>query len=222
MLGTFKEYEGSNAIRFDEFQISVVQGNEQDGFERDDFGTSLVIYDELRPRVIKRPNPLVVLQGSVKITQYLENIEKADLERLKELNKLEKLNDYIEEDSIEDAISKGTLERNYMFDSHYDELSEVPSWRLETYSQFQATTDDTRLLCINALVDQYTLKALDIPINSTKTLDKIDGKNFIFFSQSCSVNDAEINQYSLKELTSDRLEITNLGNIPARIIIIQR
>ena len=35
MLGTFKEFEGSNAIRFDEFQISVVQGNEQDGFERE-------------------------------------------------------------------------------------------------------------------------------------------------------------------------------------------
>ena len=222
MLGHFKEYNEKNAIRFDEFQVTVMQGNKKDGFEREDFGTSLVIYDELRPKVIKRPNPLVVLQGSVKITQYFDNIEKEDIERYKQLNSLDKINYAVEESTVEDAVSKGKLERSYTFDAHYDELSAIPSWRLETYSQFEATSDDTRLLCTNALVDQYTLKALDIPVNNTKTLEKINGKNFIFFSQPCSVNGVEIKQYSLKELTSDTLEITNLGVIPARIIIIQR
>ncbi len=84
-------------------------------------------------------------------------------------------------------------------------------------TSIQAKEDDTRIFCF--ISDKsYDLKIIDIDVGQTKTINKSDGTNYIFFSTNCSVGEVNIPENDLKQLTSSSLSIKNESDRPARII----
>ena len=94
-------------------------------------------------------------------------------------------------------------------------------WVLATKASIEATSDDTRFLCTRTAAD-YNIKAIDIPIGETRTVAKQQTTDYLFFPQKCSIEETDIEQFSVKKLTSDSVDITNKGEAPARIALVSK
>ena len=91
---------------------------------------------------------------------------------------------------------------------------------IDTLYDREFLSDDEEIILSDGF--DLNIKLLDIDKDETKSLEKQDGTNYVFFSQKCSVNGSEVEQYDIKKLTSDSISITNLGDDLARIVLITR
>ena len=219
-------------IRVEEgLQISITTGDTKATIIRtsleDNINGDNLVFDTVRPKVFKRPNNLIVVKGSVKIKMYweeAENIQAADIDRMKELN----ANDPVMsgswfESSTADALANKEYLTTYTYGPDYVQLSnKAGGWKLATNVKLEATEDDTRLFCVNSDTHDWDVKIIDIPVGETKTLAKQQTDDYIFFSQNCSIGETQITENSVKKLTSDSVDITNQANMAARVIIVSR
>jgi hypothetical protein len=219
-------------IRVEEgLQISITTGDTKATIIRtsleDNINGDNLVFDTVRPKVFKRPNNLIVVKGSVKIKMYweeAENIQAADIDRMKELN----ANDPVmsgswSESSTADALANKEYLTTYTYGPDYVQLSnKAGGWKLATNVKLEATEDDTRLFCVNSDTHDWDVKIIDIPVGETKTLAKQQTDNYIFFSQDCSIGETQIAENSVKKLTSNSVDITNQANMAARVIIVSR
>mgnify|MGYP005696177711 CR=1 FL=1 len=217
-----------------EIQITVVEGNINDKIERlniqDNVDGDNLIYDSESDKIFKRPNKIICIQGSVEMNNYWsdENIEASDIDRLKELWANDKIRSgFYSESTTSEAIYNKEFKSTYQFNSDYDELSPMSrEWALATPGTLKATSTDTRLYCMLTEMSDYQIKILDIFPGDLKTINKDQSKtlSYVFFSQQCSLrNGAGVcDQYSVKKLESDSIDIRNQGDLTARIILIER
>lgn len=216
-----------------EIQVAVMEGNTDDIIERinlfDNVDADSLEFDETN-KMFKRPNRMICIQGSIEIVSSwtTEDIQASDIDKIKELWAADKIRSgNFTETATEDAILAKKLSMTYDFGYDYDELAPMSRrWVLATPIKGKATSDNTRIFCMLTEKSNYELKVLDVLPNQTKTLTKTEGKtlSYVFFSQECSVknNTVVCEQYSVKKLTSESIDIKNLGSIPARLILMER
>ena len=129
----------------------------------------------------KRPNKLLLLQGSQEATMSWEGgeIQVSDIERYKTLSS----NDIFTESSTEEAIRNNEFIASYTYAVDFTTLSDTKGkWVLATKAIIKATSDDTRFLCTRTAAD-YNIKAIDIPIGETRTVAKQQTTDYLFFPQ---------------------------------------
>jgi len=211
---------------FNNSEITINSGKKYDLIKRINMVNNVkgnnLVYDTESSKVFERPNNLILIKGSVEYRQYWDNdgdIEAADIERYKNLSAGDKIrNGTYEQTDTSTAITDKELITKYTFGCDYDEFhSKANVWTLATKTSIQAKEDDTRIFCF--ISDKsYDLKIIDIDVGQTKTINKSDGTNYIFFSTNCSVGEVNIPENDLKQLTSSSLAIKNESDRPARII----
>lgn len=209
----------------EDLEFIVLQGNVGDAIIRETMDDNVagypeIVYDTETSKVFKRPNKLLLLQGSQKATMSWggNEIQASDIERYKALSS----NDIFTESSTEEAIRNNEFIASYTYGVDYTTLSDTKGkWVLATKASIEATSDDTRFLCTRTAAD-YNIKAIDIPIGETRTVAKQQTTDYLFFPQKCSIEETDIEQFSVKKLTSDSVDITNKGEAPARIIIVSK
>ena len=211
---------------FNNSEITINSGKKYDLIKRINMVNNIkgnnLVYDTESSKVFERPNNLILIKGSVEYRQYWDNdgdIEAADIERYKNLSAGDKIrNGTYEQTDTSTAIADKELITKYTFGCDYDEFhSKANVWTLATMTSIQAKEDDTRIFCF--ISDKsYDLKIIDIDVGQTKTINKSDGTNYIFFSTNCSVGEVNIPENDLKQLTSSSLSIKNESDRPARII----
>lgn len=217
---------------FDNIQVSVLSGVKDALLEKNNVNENIdpdnYEYDSVCNKIFKRQNKLLCIKGKITSEFIWENesdFSVADLERYVELIKNDKIRtgEY-SESTPENAIPHKKWVMSYAFGKNYDTLSDRPiDWSLLTpLSIIRADEFDTRLVCILSDGFDFNIKLLDIDKDETKSVEKQDGTNYVFFSQKCSVNGSEVEQYDIKKLTSNSISITNLGNDLARIVLITR
>jgi len=235
MLYEFKCEHSSWVHNFDnEIQVTVVEGNINDKIERvnieDNVDGDNLIYDTVSDKIFKRPNKIICIQGSVELNNNWnnENIEASDIDRIKELWANDKIRDGVySESTTSEAISNKEFKSTYQFNCDYDDLAPMSrEWALATPGTLKATSTSTRLFCMLTERTDYEIKMLDIRPGDLKTINKDLSKDltYVFFSQKCSIrNGAGVcDQYSVKKLESESIDIRNLGDLTARIILIER
>ena len=235
MLYEFKCQDPSWVHNFDdEIQVTVVEGNIGDKITRENLEDNVdgdnLVYDSQSDKIFKRPNKMICLQGSIEMNNFWTNeaIEATDIDRLKELTANDKIKAGVySESTTEDAISRKEFNSTYQFNCDYDELAPMSrEWALATPGTLKATSTSTRLFCMLTERSDYQIKILDILPGGLKTINKDPNKtlSYVFFSQKCSIrNGAGVcDQYSVKKLQSDTIDIRNLGDLTARIILIER
>lgn len=221
-------YDFNNIKRhyFNNSEISVVVGKKFDLIQRINMADNIegdnIVYDTESSKVFKRPNNLVLIKGSVEYRQYWDNdgdVVADDIDRYKTLSAGDKIrNGTYEQTDTSTAITDKELITKYTFGCDYDEFhSKANAWTLAAKTSVQAKEDDTRFFCFISEID-YDLKIIDIDVGQTKTINKSDGTNYIFFSANCSVGEVNIPENDLKQLTSSSLSIKNESDRPARII----
>jgi len=218
----------------DEIQVTVVEGQIGDKITREKLEDNVdgdnLVYDSQSDKIFKRPNKMICIQGSIEMNNFWSNegIEATDIDRLKELTANDKIKAGVySESTTEDAISNKAFNSTYQFNSDYDVLAPMSrEWALATPGTLKATSTDTRLFCMLTERSDYEIKIIDIFPGDLKTINKDESKTFsyVFFSQKCSIrNGAGVcDQYSVKKLQSDTVDIRNLGDLTARIILIER
>ena len=209
----------------EDLEFIVLQGNVGDAIIRETMDDNVagypeIVYDTETSKVFKRPNKLLLLQGSQKATMSWggNEIQTSDIERYKALSS----NDIFTESSTEEAIRNNEFIASYTYGVDYTTLSDTKGkWVLATKASIEATSDDTRFLCTRTAAD-YNIKAIDIPIGETRTVAKQQTTDYLFFPQKCSIEETDIEQFSVKKLTSDSVDITNKGEVPARIALVSK
>lgn len=209
----------------EDLEFIVLQGNVGDAIIRETMDDNVagypeIVYDTETSKVFKRPNKLLLLQGSQKATMSWggNEIQASDIERYKALSS----NDIFTESSTEEAIRNNEFITSYTYGVDYTTLSDTKGkWVLATKASIEATSDDTRFLCTRTAAD-YNIKAIDIPIGETRTVAKQQTTDYLFFPQKCSIEETDIEQFSVKKLTSDSVDITNKGEAPARIALVSK
>ena len=209
----------------EDLEFIVLQGNVGDVIIRETMDDNVagypeIVYDTETSKVFKRPNKLLLLQGSQKATMSWggNEIQASDIERYKALSS----NDIFTESSTEEAIRNNEFITSYTYGVDYTTLSDTKGkWVLATKASIEATSDDTRFLCTRTAAD-YNIKAIDIPIGETRTVAKQQTTDYLFFPQKCSIEETDIEQFSVKKLTSDSVDITNKGEAPARIALVSK
>lgn len=209
----------------EDLEFIVLQGNVGDAIIRETMDDNVagypeIVYDTETSKVFKRPNKLLLLQGSQKATMSWggNEIQASDIERYKALSS----NDIFTESSTEEAIRNNEFITSYTYGVDYTTLSDTKGkWVLATKASIEATSDDTRFLCTRTAAD-YNIKAIDIPIGETRTVAKQQTTDYLFFPQKCSIEETDIEQFSVKKLTSDSVDITNKGEVPARIALVSK
>jgi len=217
-----------------EIQVTIVEGKIGNKITREKLednvdGDSLV-YDSESDKVFKRPNKMICIQGSIEMNNFWsdEDIKATDIDRLKELTADDKIKSgFYSESTTDDAITNKAFNSTYQFNCDYDVLSPMSrEWALATPGTLKATSTNTRLFCMLTERSDYQIKILDILPGDLKTINKDQSKtlSYVFFSQKCSIrNGAGVcDQYSVKKLQSDTIDIRNLGDLTARIILIER
>ena len=209
----------------EDLEFIVLQGNVGDAIIRETMDDNVagypeIVYDTETSKVFKRHNNLLLLQGSQKATMSWggNEIQASDIERYKALSS----NDIFTESSTEEAIRNNEFITSYTYGVDYTTLSDTKGkWVLATKASIEATSDDTRFLCTRTAAD-YNIKAIDIPIGETRTVAKQQTTDYLFFPQKCSIEETDIEQFSVKKLTSDSVDITNKGEAPARIALVSK
>lgn len=209
----------------EDLEFIVLQGNVGDAIIRETMDDNVagypeIVYDTETSKVFKRPNKLLLLQGSQKATMSWggNEIQASDIERYKALSS----NDIFTESSTEEAIRNNEFIASYTYGVDYTTLSDTKGkWVLATKASIEATSDDTRFLCTRTAAD-YNIKAIDIPIGETRTVAKQQTTDYLFFPQKCSIEETDIEQFSVKKLTSDSVNVTNKGEAPARIALVSK
>ena len=211
---------------FNNSEVTINVGTKFDVIERinmvDNVEGNNLVYDTESSKIFKRPNNLILIKGSVEYKQYWNNdgdIAITDIERYKTLSANDKIRSgSFTQTETADAISNKELLTTYNFGADYDEFySKANTWALATKTSITAQEDDTRIFCFISEFD-YDLKIIDIGVGQTKTINKSDGTNYIFFSTDCSVGETNISENEMKQLTSSSLSIKNESDRPARII----
>ena len=217
-----------------EIQVTVVEGNIGDAIERDKLEDNVdgdnLIYDTQSDKIFKRPNKIICIQGSVEMNNFWsdENIEASDIDRLKELWANDKMRDGVySESTTSEAITNKEFKSAYQFNSDYDVLAPMSrEWALATPGSLTATSSNTRLFCMLTEKLDYQVKMLDIAPGDLKVLEKDQSKNlnYVFFSQKCTLRNGAgtVEQYEVKKLESESVDIRNKGDLTARIILMTR
>lgn len=209
----------------EDLEFIVLQGNVGDAIIRETMDDNVagypeIVYDTETSKVFKRPNKLLLLQGSQKATMSWggNEIQASDIERYKALSS----NDIFTESSTEEAIRNNEFIASYTYGVDYTTLSDTKGkWVLAGKATMEATSDNTRFLCTRTAAD-YNIKAIDIPTGETRTVAKQQTTDYLFFPQKCSIGETDIEQFSVKKLTSDSVDITNKGEAPARIALVSK
>ena len=113
------------------------------------------------------------------------------------------------------------------FNCDYDVLSPMSQqWNLAVPGIMKATSMRTRMFCMLTDHNDYEIKILDIRPGDLKVLekDKTKDHNYVFFSQRCTLRNGAgtVEQYAVKRLESDSVDIRNKGDLTARIILMTR
>lgn len=218
-----------NAIKkhyFDQSEITINAGNKYDLIERinlsDNVDGDSLTYDSTSSKIFKTPNNLILLKGSVEYKQYWDNdgdIEEADIVRYKQLTEEDKIRaGAFTQTNTADALTNKEIVTTYNFGADYDQFhSKANGWALATKTAIMAKEDDTRLFCFISDVS-YDLKIIDIDVGQSLTVNKSDGKNYIFFSTQCSIGSTTILENDVKHLTSNSVTIKNESIRPTRIV----
>lgn len=214
-----------------EFQIVVVEGNQGDVVSRTEKSEINEIgkqtFDTESSNILKTPSAFSLIRGSIEVSVSWEDddITESDIQRLNELTE----NDYLKngsfsETSVEEAMANKKYKANYTFGNNYETLQEKGfSWGLYAkYGEVKATQDNTRLICFQPIVEGYYGSILDIGVGETKTINKSDNLMYLFFSENCSINGTQINQYDVKRLNSSSVDIKNESEATARIMVYRR
>tara|TARA_Y200000002_G_C22513755_1_gene592396 strand:- start:30 stop:743 length:714 start_codon:yes stop_codon:yes gene_type:complete len=235
MVYEFRCPDPSWVHNFDnEIQVTIVEGQIGDKITREKLEDNVdgdnLVYDSQSNKIFKRPNKLICIQGSIEMNNFWsdEGIEATDVDRLKELTADDKIKAGVySESTTADAISNKEFKSTYQFNCDYDVLAPMSrEWALATPGTLKATSTDTRLFCMLTERSDYQIKILDILPGDLKSINRDQSKtlSYVFFSQKCSIrNGAGVcDQYSVKKLQSDTIDIRNLGDLTARIILIER
>ena len=235
MLYEFKCLYPSWVHNFDnEMQITIVEGSTGNKIQRekleDNVDGNNLVYDSQSDKIFKRQNRLICIQGSLDNEMYWdqEDIKSSDVDRLKELWANDKIrNGVYTESETEEAISNKKFCSSYQFNCDYDVLSPMSQqWNLAVPGIMKATSMRTRMFCMLTDHNDYEIKILDIRPGDLKVLekDKTKDHNYVFFSQRCTLRNGAgtVEQYAVKRLESDSVDIRNKGDLTARIILITR
>ena len=222
---TFEAISNSHSKPEADLEFVVLKGKTGDILLRETMEDNIagypeIVYDTETSKVFKRPNKLLLLQGSQEATMSWEGgeIQVSDIERYKTLSS----NDIFTESSTEEAIRNNEFIASYTYAADFTTLSDTKGkWVLATKAIIKATSDDTRFLCTRTAAD-YNIKAIDIPIGETRTVAKQQTTDYLFFPQKCSIGETDIEQFSVKKLTIDSVDITNKGDAPARIALVSK
>lgn len=214
-----------------EFQIVVVEGNQGDVVSRteksetNEIGSK--IFDTESSNILKTPSVFSIIEGGIEVSLTWEDddISESDIQRLNALTE----NDYLKngsftETSVEEAMANKSYKATYAFGNNYETLQEKGfSWGLYAkYAEVKATQDNTRLICFQPIVEGYYGSILDIGVGETKTINKSDNLMYLFFSQNCSIDGTQMNQYDVKRLNSSSVDIRNESEATARIMVYRR
>ena len=225
-MGIFITFAPIWSIRPEEdIDIIVLQGEKGAALIRETMedmpeGYPDVVFDTESSKVFRRPNKLSLMQGEIKgtISWTGDDMQASDIERFKALNK----NSVFKESTTSEAIANKEYIFTYTYGVDYPTLYDARGkWALAAKACIEATVDDTRFLCTRSATD-YDSKHIDIDVGDTKTITKQQTTNYIYFAQNCSIGETDIPQFSVKKLTSDSVDITNKGEVPARIIIVSK
>ena len=209
----------------EDLEFIVLQGNVGDAIIRETMDDNVagypeIVYDTETSKVFKRPNKLLLLQGSQKATMSWggNEIQASDIERYKALSS----NDIFTESSTEEAIRNNEFITSYTYGVDYPTLYDARGkWALAAKASMEATADDTRFLCTRSATD-YNSKHIDIDVGDTKTITKQKGTNYVYFPQRCLIGEIDIPQFSVNKLTSDSIDVTNNGEAPARVVVVSK
>tara|TARA_B100000900_G_C20410323_1_gene646546 strand:- start:55 stop:738 length:684 start_codon:yes stop_codon:yes gene_type:complete len=222
---TFQAIPESHSKPEDDLEFVILKGNKGDILLRETMEDNLegypeIVYDTESSKVFRRPNRLSLLQGALKgtISWTGDEIEASDIDRFKALNK----NSVFKESTTSEAIANKEYIFTYTYGVDYPTLYDARGkWALAAKACMEATADDTRFLCTRSATD-YDSKHIDIDVGDTKTITKQQTTNYVYFPQKCSIGETDVPQFSVKKLTSDSVDITNKGEVPARIIIVSK
>ena len=180
-----------------------------------------IVYDTESSKVFRRPNKLSLIQGEVKgtISWTGDDIQASDIERFKALNK----NSVFTESTTSEAIANKEYVFTYKYGADYPILyNQRGKWSLAGKATMEAMIDNTWLLCTKTMTD-YNNMAIDIPAGETRTITKQQTTDYLFFHHSCSVDGETIDeQFAVKKLISDSVNITNNGEVPRRVVLISK
>lgn len=220
------DFNLSKSHYFNKSELTVNVGNKFDLIQRtninDNVQGSDITYDTQNSKIFKTPHHLILLKGSIQYKQYWNNINDIvsdDLERYKDLTSNDKIRlGNFSQTSTLDAIANKELITTYSFGADYDNFSlKSNTWALATPTEIMAQKDDTRLFCFIS-DEPYGLKIIDIDVGQTKTINKSQENEYLFFSTKCSVENTNIVENDLKQLTSNTIKIKNESDIALRII----
>ena len=226
-MGIFITFTPIWSIRPEEdIDIIVLQGEKGAAIIRETMedmpeGYPDVVFDTESSKVFKRPNKLLLLQGSQKATMSWEGneIQASDIERYKALSS----NDIFTESSTGEAIRNNEFIASYTYGVDYTTLSDTKGkWVLAGKATMEAMIDNTWLLCTRTMTD-YNNRAIDIPAGETRTITKQQTTDYLFSHHSCLVEGETIEEeFALRKLTSDSVDITNKGEVPRRVVLISK
>ena len=180
-----------------------------------------IVYDTESSKVFRRPNRLSLIQGALKgtVSWTGDEIEASDIDRFKALNK----NSVFTESTTSEAIANKEYVFTYKYGADYPILyNQRGKWSLAGKATMEAMIDNTWLLCTRTMTD-YNNMAIDIPAGETRTITKQQTTDYLFFHHSCSVDGETIEeQFAVKKLISDSVNITNNGEVPRRVVLISK
>lgn len=231
----FVQKEPSWSMNVDDlFQTTIVSGDIGRVIERDSMNdvvnSDSVTYDSQSDKVFGRTNRLSLIQGQMKATTFWnddDNIDQADVERMLFLNANDKVkNGDFTESTPAESIANNEYVFTYKYGADYDVISpNATRYLLATNQRIEALEDDTRLFCLMSNENNFEIDVLDIPVGETKTINRDYNSNllkYIFFTQTCTVGAAEIEQYTCRKFTSISIEVQNTSDKVLRIFLISR
>lgn len=227
----FKNHNKDWIKRFDEYQLSVIQGDKGDIIERTNYDECEMVYDTQTDNIVMKPYKHIIIKGSYDITQRWDrgcntSITRRDVERYRELMANEKMNSSpsFYENTTDEAVENKQTFNKIKMELTNDVISPVSGqYIIVCDHECEATEDDTRLVCVQAPVAYSSqILLLDIPAGETRTVAKQKDITYLFFSENCSISGTSIKQYDVKRLTSESVDIKNESEDICRIIILQR
>ena len=228
------EFKNENADwvkRFDEYQLTVIQGDKGAVLERDNYDECEMVYDTESDNIIMKPYKHIIIKGGYDMIQRWDrgcntSITREDVERYRELMANEKMKSSpsFYENTNDEAVDNRQTFNKVKMELTNDVISPVSGqYIIVCDHECVATEDDTRLVCVQAPVAYSSqILLLDIPAGETRTVTKQKDITYLFFSENCSISGTSIVQYDVKRLTSASVDIKNESENICRIIILQR
>jgi len=218
------EYTVSPIKNFGEIQVAIMTGVSGNRIVRETkaehFMPETIERHSDNSKIIKRPNNNMLLQGSIKVTyEWTEedNIQSSDIDFLESL--------LGQDANSHNKASITKTDNSFIFDFTYEANNPTWSSRSVDYeldckkATMEATSDDTKILCIYGRYENYDFKNVDIPAGESVVANKHGNNCYLYFSQNCAVGEKDVAEDDTLKLVSNAVTITNTSSKPCRVVM---